>query len=312
VNGEGTFFDFTTALGEHQGASSLVSPPEFQLQRQVAPPRSEVRSISEIKPLPAIKECGLMPTVVQLEPLRACGERPFALPVLITDQGFLIDGYKRWTIARERNFSELPCIVLPIDCEEALRRVLEHARTRNRLNQFCRIELALKLTDPLRLQAKKNQQAGGKEKLLAKLPEASHIDVRQQTADYAGASEGCVRYVQHVLAQGVMEVRDAARRDEISIYAAFKISKLNRNDQLRELRRMSSNKSQARRLRAQVQHSERAQGNPQALLVDLLSLVKRARSSELPEFPGDLHVHFDRIIEILEKKFDAYSAPATR
>jgi hypothetical protein len=309
VNGEGTFFDFTTALGEDQGASSLVSPPEFQLKRQFAPLRSEVRSISEIKPLPAIKECGLMPTAVQLEPLRAYGERPFAEPVLITDHGFLIDGYKRWTIARERNFSELPCIELPVTCEEALRRVLEHARTRNRLNQFCRIELALKLTDPLRLQAKKNQQAGGKEKLLAKLPTASHIDVRQQTADYAGASEGNVRYVQHILAQGVMEIRDAARRDEISIYAAFKISKLDRNVQLRELRRMSSNKWQAKRLRAQVQHSETAQCNTRALLLKVLSLVKRARSSELP---GDLHLHFDRFIETLEKELDASSSPATR
>lgn len=281
MKADGVLFESPTATSENQGECSLAPLSDFQLQQQCAPSRTMVYLLGEIKPLPAIEERELLPTHLQLEPLRACGDDLFDEPVTITDQGFLIDGHKRWMIAGERNISELRCIILSISSEDALLRVLNHACAKHHLNQFCRIELALTLTDPLRLQAKKHQQAGGEAKLLAKLPEAEHIDVRKKTALYAGASEGSVRYAQHLLEKGVIEVRNAARHGQLSIHAAYKLSLLTHDDQIRALKRETSKKCQARRIRTLMEQCARNQEDTRSILLDLLKLATRARSLEV-------------------------------
>lgn len=309
MKADGVLFESPTATRESQGECSLAPLSDFQLQQQCAPSRTMVYLLGEIKPLPAIEERGLLPTLLQLEPLRACGDDLFDEPVTITDQGFLIDGHKRWMIARERNVSELRCIILSISSEDALLRVLNHARATHHLNQFCRIELALTLTDPLRLQAKKHQQAGGEAKLLAKLPDAEHIDVRKKTAHYAGASEGRVRYAQHILEKGVIEVRNAARHGQISIHAAYKLSNLTHDDQIRALRRQPSKKSHVRRIRALMEQCARNQEDTRSILLDLLKLATRALSLEVSTNLKDL---LDRLMESIEGEVDAPTSKTAR
>lgn len=296
-------FDSPTESVKCQGGTSLVPPRPFQLERQCTRPQTVVRRIEEIKPLPEIIECGLMPTAVQLEALRACGDRPFDEPVLITSGGFLIDGYKRWSIARVLNIHELGCVSLTISREDALRRVLERACIKNEQKRFCRVVLALVLTNPLRIQAKRNQAAGGKDKHLARLPDAAHIDVRKEAARLAGVSEGTVRHVEHILADAVEQVRNAVRRDEITIYRAFKLSKLDRDQQIGALSRQLSKQSQARRVRDQIRSCGIPHDEARRLLTQLLKLASEARLLKLlSNWKGEL----DRFIATVEKELDGY------
>ena len=70
---------------------SEISPP-FQLARQFAPPRTAVMEVARMKPHPAILKYGVLPTAVQLEPLRAYTDKHFECPLFVTENGILIDG----------------------------------------------------------------------------------------------------------------------------------------------------------------------------------------------------------------------------
>jgi hypothetical protein len=119
------------------------------------PPGAEPRKTDELRPHPAMVQCNLLPTAVQLEPLHKAGRRVFELPLLICHDGTIIDGYKRWMIARDLGHPTLMCTVLDKSEEDALRLILENVRSRNYLNRFCLYALALTLVEPLAAQARK-------------------------------------------------------------------------------------------------------------------------------------------------------------
>jgi hypothetical protein len=85
------------------------------------PPGAEPRKRDELRPHPAMVQCNLLPTAVQLEPLYKGGMRVFELPLLICRDGTIIDGYKRWMIARDLGHPTLLCTVLDKSEEDALR-----------------------------------------------------------------------------------------------------------------------------------------------------------------------------------------------
>lgn len=171
--------------GEEQRGTAALLLPDRQGAESPLPPGVEARKTDELRPHPAMVQCNLLPTAVQLEPLHKVGMRVFELPLLICHDGTIIDGYKRWMIARDLEHPTLMCMVLDKSEEDALRLILEKARSRNYLNPFCRIALALKLVEPLAAQARENRVLGGRKKQLAKLPKAQKIDVRKEAARLA-------------------------------------------------------------------------------------------------------------------------------
>jgi hypothetical protein len=103
-------------------------------------------------------------------------------PILITTNGTILAGFGRWRLAVFEGRREVHCIEYPISEEESLQFILSHHKPRRGWNAFVRICLALTLEPNLQRRALDNMRAGGKYKGWANLPEARHIDVRQEIA----------------------------------------------------------------------------------------------------------------------------------
>jgi hypothetical protein len=212
------------------------------------PPGAKPRKTDELRPHPAMVQCNLLPTAVHLEPLHKAGMRVFELPLLICRDGTIIDGYKRWMIARDLGHPTLMCMVLDKSEEDALQLILEKARSRNYLNPFCRFALALTLVEPLAAQARENRVLGGRKKQLAKLPKDQKIDVRKEVARLAGGGERNVDKVKLVLESGIGRLNTLAREGTVSIDAAARLAAKDAEQQRYELEVRQSKRDQKRRV----------------------------------------------------------------
>ena len=103
----------------------------------------------------------------------------------------------------------------------ALTFILGRNRRSGRLNDFCRILLALELEPHLRARARQRQQQGGAGKLSSNLTKADAIDVRAEIARAAGVGAGNVTKVKQLLETVTAEVREALRRGEIRIHRVW-------------------------------------------------------------------------------------------
>jgi hypothetical protein len=263
------------------------------------PPGAELRKTDELRPHPAMVQCNLLPTAVQLEPLHKAGMRVFELPLLICHDGTIIDGYKRWMIARDLGHPTLMCTILDKSEEDALRLILENARSRNYLNMCCRIALALILVEPLAAQARENRVLGGRKKQLAKLPKDQKIDVRKAAARLAGSGERNVGKFQLVLERGIDRLKTMAREGTISINAAAKLAEKDAEQQRFELAVRQSRRDQKMRIQAL---STTGRDTAMLLVKRLMPLLEKAmKVEELAKFRslvealiealrGELHV----------------------
>ncbi len=145
MRSQGSLFADLLESGEEQRGTAALPLLDRQGAESPLLPGAEPRKTDELRPHPAMVQCNLLPTAVQLEPLHKAGMRVFELPLLICHDGTIIDGYKRWMIARDLGHPTLLCTVLDKSEEDALRLILENARSRSYLNPFCRFALALTL-----------------------------------------------------------------------------------------------------------------------------------------------------------------------
>ena len=116
-------------------------------------------------------------------------------PILIATNGSILAGIGRWRSAIFNGTHELNCIEYQLSEDESLRFIISHHRPQRGWNAFIRIRLALKLEPYFRQRALDNMSAGGKYKGWANLPEAQHIEVRQEVARVAGVGARSVRTI---------------------------------------------------------------------------------------------------------------------
>jgi hypothetical protein len=114
-------------------------------------------------------------------------------PILITTNGTILAGFGSWRSAVLDRRQEINCIEYPLSEDQSLQFILIHHQTRRGWNDFVRIRLALTLEPNLQQKAFDNMRAGGKFKGLANLPEAQHIDVRQEMARGLDLPDGSSR-----------------------------------------------------------------------------------------------------------------------
>jgi hypothetical protein len=114
-------------------------------------------------------------------------------PILITTNGTILAGFGSWRSAVLDRRQEINCIEYPLSEDQSLQFILIHHQTRRGWNDFVRIRLALTLEPNLQQKAFDNMRAGGKFKGLANLPEAQHIDVRQEVARGLDLPDGSSR-----------------------------------------------------------------------------------------------------------------------
>jgi hypothetical protein len=286
-----------------------ASPDGFCLTPPPIPPRISLVKIQRIHLHPAVRALGYNPTAVELEPVRQHWETARSEPLTVTDQGTIIDGHKRWVVARELGIATLPCVMLAISDDEALDQILARASAKNWWKPYCRICLALTREEALRELARENQRAGGRKKDPSTLTTAQHIEVRREIARMAGAGTENVRKVKSILDKGCPLLKQEAQRGAISIDAAWKISKLDHDEQMRELGRKASK----RRGRKRVQ----ALGRAAAIRSECVSEHPRERFGQIRQLfdelthSGPLEKFRDSGLELLarmERKLDAYES----
>jgi ParB-like chromosome segregation protein Spo0J len=267
--------------------------------------------IHKIRLHQAVRALGYDPTAVELEEVRQHWETALSEPLTLTRQKTIIDGHKRWFVARERRIATLPCVTLAISDDEALDQILARASAKNWWNPYRRICLALTREEALRERARENKRAGGRKKDPSTLTKAQHIEVCREIARMAGAGTGSVRKVKGILAAGSPLLKREALRGAISIDAAWKISKLKHDEQKRELGRRASECRGRKRVQAL--------GRAAAIRSERVSEHQRERFGQIRQLfdelthSGPLEEFRDPGLELLarmERKLDVYESDA--
>jgi hypothetical protein len=159
--------------------------------------RPVVRTSDQLRLHPAMKELGWPGVIDELNTSARLKGQPVPEAILITTTGTILAGFGRWRLAMLEGRTDINCIEYPLGDDEALRFIISHHQPLRGWNAFVRIRLALTLEPSLEQKALENMRAGGKYKGWANLPEADHIDVRQEIANFAGPG-ACARNVSNV------------------------------------------------------------------------------------------------------------------
>lgn len=222
-------------MKEPIGESEAASPKPFIAAMDEAPPGEQNDTgqplndiqgqlitcrVDELQPHPGCIRHHIEIPTLKLSPLVELGDLAFREPLLITKDRTILDGYARWTLARQRGRLTLPCIEYDLSEAEGLYWLLQKHRRSNGLNAFSRVLLALELEPWFREQARSNQRAGGQNRGSPKLTEADKVDVRSKIADAAGVSAGNVSKVKQLAANAPPAILQALREGETSIHRA--------------------------------------------------------------------------------------------
>ena len=199
------------------------------------------RTPEQLRPHPVYLDvCG--PLATEETPHDLTDRTPVVAPLPTTRDGLILDGHRRWAVARRQHRRTLACIEYDLTDEQALLFMLEKHRHADRLNAFGRIVMALALEPHWRAQARERQCQGGTGKLPSNLTEAGAINVRAKLARAAGVGAGNVTKVKQLLETATPAVRDALRRGEISIHRAWQWRQLGPDQQNEKLDQYRSRK----------------------------------------------------------------------
>ena len=166
--------------------ASVVSPffNPTAISRQEG--RLVIRSTKHLRLHRALTELGWTGVIDELNDAARLKNQSVPDPILITTNGTILAGFGRWRSAVFEGKNEIKCIEYPLSEDESLQFIIRHHQPERGWNAFTRIRLALKLEPYLQQKALENMRAGGRYKGSANLPEAEHIDVRQEIARLAG------------------------------------------------------------------------------------------------------------------------------
>ena len=157
-------------------------------------------------------------------------ERGLLIPIIVNNQGIILDGHHRFRACEE----------LGIDCEYVIKDfendlleklfIIDSNLKRRHLNSFQRIELALKSKPILEEFAKRNSEANLKQNNNNN-NNCSHLpSVRIQTVDrvdqeigkLAGVGKDTVRKVEMILQNAPQELLDKARKGQWAVHRLHK------------------------------------------------------------------------------------------
>jgi len=202
------------------------------LVRSHAEARLVVRSAENLRLHTVLRDLDVIDVVEELNDAARLKDQFAAEPILITTNGTILAGFGRWRLAVFEHWHEIPCIEYQLTDDESLQFMLSHHQTRRGWNAFFRIRLALTLEPYFQQRALENMRAGGKCKGLANLPEAQHIDVRQEIASAAGVGARNVSNVKTILKNAHPRVLVALLNGTVTNNGAMPFCKLPKAEQL--------------------------------------------------------------------------------
>ena len=198
--------------------------------------RPVVRSPEQLRLHPALKELSWTGVIDEFNDAARLKDQSVPELILITTNGTILAGFGRWQSAVFDGRHEIHCIEYPLGEDEALQFIIRHHQPQRGWNAFIRICLALELELSFQQRARDNMRAGGKYKGLANLPEAQHIDVRQEIANIAGVGAGGrnVGNVKTILEVAHPRLLEALRDGKLTINRAVQWCKLPKAQQVEQ------------------------------------------------------------------------------
>jgi hypothetical protein len=252
--------------------------------------RSVFRSVQQLRLHPALRELGWAGVIGELNEAIKPTNRSVTEPILITTSGIVLAGLGRWRSALFDGRHEINCIQYPLGEDEALQFIISHHQPQPGWNAFIRIRLALTLETYLRQKALDNMRAGGKYKGLANLPEAEHIDVREEIARIAGPG-GCARNVSKVktiLQSAHPRLIDALTDGSLRINPAASWCEMPKAEQVEQFIRYSEERATTKVIRRSIVRPKDEKIGP-----DVVALLDTIQCRETQR-PGSVAIRFGR------------------
>jgi ParB-like chromosome segregation protein Spo0J len=227
------------------------------------------------------------------------GDLAFQDPLMVTADGIILDGFARWSLARLRGRTMLPCIIRDLDEAEALVYILQKQRQSAGLNDFIRVSLALELEPNFRAQARERQRVGGEKKGSSNLTGAQRIDVRAQIAQTAGVCVANVTKAKNLIGSADASVLTALKVGEIRIHRAWTWLESSKDGGLQAYKNFRNETGMRRKVKTLIA----AQVGRRPAATDDLNELRRALSelSSKPRFEG-LVRSMDGILQAFESQ----------
>lgn len=220
------------------GGNSTEHPDSsgpYELKAAFAPLKLAELALRQIRIHSEIKKRKLSPTELQLEPLREQWSMIADLPLIVTQDGVVLDGHKRLAIATEKGMTHLRVLMITIPEDQVITRILGNANAQAWLKQFSRLEVAWSLAERIENDRTRHRPSGGRNEHSPKLSKAERLKVLEKIAKVAGASVGSARKVMEIVKRGIPELIEDLRFRKRSIHSGWKIARLNAADQKREI-----------------------------------------------------------------------------
>ena len=243
--------------------------------RSKNPPTASARSVMDLRPHPRYQElCGPVSDLTLFE-MSKRGESLFETPLAVTNEGIILDGYKRWLVAKNERRADLLCTVYYFDSDAELLTCLVDIQVHKPAapNDFFRIMLTLELEPMLRDQAKERQRIGGKEKGSSNLAKDSPLDVRAEVARIAGVSAGNVTKVKQLREKGCPQLLEALKSGEISIHLAHSWSNRSLGKQIRLIREWRGRRDAKSDIRKLLSKHIKKESSRESTAVDIANLI---------------------------------------
>ncbi|MGA2904334.1 MAG: hypothetical protein ABSD98_10915 [Candidatus Korobacteraceae bacterium] len=204
----------------------------------------------------------MIDVVEELNEAARSKDQSAAEPILITTNGTILAGFGRWRLAVFERRHEIHCLEYQFSEDDSLQFMLRHHQTRRGWNAFFRIRLALTLEPYFQQRALENMRAGGKYKGLANLPEAQHLDVRQEIADLAAVGTRNVSNVKTILKNAHPRLITALLNGTLTINGAMQFCKLSKAQQLEYFIRHIEDRETIKVIRRYVTRSKKEKISP--------------------------------------------------
>jgi hypothetical protein len=251
--------------------------------------RSVFRSPGSLRPHRALEELGWTAGLDEFNDATTRLTHTSATePILITTNGTILSGFGLWRSAVLDGRLGINCSERLLNEEESLQFILTHHQRRTGWNDFIRIRLALTLEPHLQQRAVDNMRAGGRFKDSANLPEARHIDVREEIASVAGVCSRNVSDVKALLKVAHPRLIEALKDSTLRIYRATQFCKLPRAQQLEEFVRYSEERATNKVIRRSIPRTKETKATPDA--VSILDALQRQEARQ----PGTVTVRVGR------------------
>ena len=205
-------------------------------------------------------------------------------PIFVSPNGVILSGFGSWLEARQHGAPTVSCIEYPIAEDKILEFILRSHCQRRTWNAFVRIRMALTCESHFREQALENMRLGGKYKGSANLPNASHIDVREEVARLAAVSGRSVSNVRKILSEAHPRVLQALQNGILKINGALQLCREPRDRQLNHFVSMAVNREVRKNIRQLTADGRMRPLTPP--VADILEMLRRSNADR----PGSVQI----------------------